>query len=321
MKSTIKSRFTPEIQVGISKHFGIDPISSLQDLNGFENFVYAFEHGDTDRILRIGHSLRRPEHQVRSEIEWLRFLAENNAGVAAPVGEIKSFDDGHGAAFVAAVFEKAEGTHPEPEVKNARFYEIYGATIGRLHAVTKRFQPSAEFSRPTWSEETREVETNLPSDDEAVRHRVLELREKLEQLPTTEDWYGLIHQDPHTGNLHRDDRGRITLFDFDDCVFGHYIYDIAMVFFYAGFRDDDPAEPTRRFFADFMRGYNSEHELPDECFSTIPLFMKLREIDLYAVVHRSFDPDKPIESKFMEGRRDSIAEGIPWMDFDFQRSD
>ena len=43
----------------------------------------------------------------------------------------------------------------------------------------------------------------------------------------------MIHQDAHLGNLFVDDNYTLTLFDFDDCVYGHFIYDIAMVLFYS----------------------------------------------------------------------------------------
>lgn len=317
MKPSIKKRFTTELQTRISKSFGIDSPSDLCDLNGFENFVYAAEIEGIERVLRIGHNQRRPEIEVRSEIEWLKFLAESNVAVAAPVGEPKVFDDRQGGNFIATIFEKADGARPKPEDLTAGFYKTYGATIGRMHAVTRKFKPSANFSRPAWSKETREIEKFLPEDDPKVQQRAYEVREKIDQLPMTDDCYGLIHHDPHEGNLHWTPNGKMTLFDFDDCVFGHYIYDIAMVFFYSGFSGETRDEKTSLYFRDFMSGYQREHELPLESIAAIPLFMKLREIDLYAVTHRSSYPDPPKETPFMEGRRDSIAEDKPWMDFDF----
>ncbi len=56
----------------------------------------------------------------------------------------------------------------------------------------------------------------------------------------------MIHQDAHTGNLFVDDDYTMTLFDFDDCVYGHFIYDIAMVLFYiAGWGGEDIPGFTR----------------------------------------------------------------------------
>jgi len=54
----------------------------------------------------------------------------------------------------------------------------------------------------------------------------------------------------------------------------------------------------------------------------VPWFLKLREIDLYAVIHRSFDVDHLTDSwvsRFMEGRRDRIEQGVPYVEYDFPR--
>lgn len=52
-------------------------------------------------------------------------------------------------------------------------------------------------------------------------------------LPRDPVGYGLIHQDTHTGNLFLAKDGQMTLFDLNDCCYGWYIYDIALVLFYA----------------------------------------------------------------------------------------
>ena len=48
--------------------------------------------------------------------------------------------------------------------------------------------------------------------------------------------------------------------------------------------------------------------------------MKLREIDLYAVIHRSFDInnlDDPWCAWYMNGRKEKIESGKPYLDYDF----
>ena len=55
-------------------------------------------------------------------------------------------------------------------------------------------------------------------------------------------------------------------------------------------------------------------------FKQIPFFMKLRELDLYAVIHRSFDVenlDDPWCAWYMKGRKDKLESGTPYLDFDF----
>jgi hypothetical protein len=51
--------------------------------------------------------------------------------------------------------------------------------------------------------------------------------------------------------------------------------------------------------------------------------MKLREIDLYAVIHRSFDLDNLQDSwvaRFMNGRKQRIEQGVLYLQTDFLMS-
>jgi Ser/Thr protein kinase RdoA (MazF antagonist) len=131
----------------------------------------------------------------------------------------------------------------------------------------------------------------------------------------------LIHQDAHGGNFFVDDAGRITLFDFDDCAYSWYANDIAIVLFYLITNRADATEVTRKFMPHFLRGYRRESRLDPIWLKEIPHFLKLREIDLYAVIHRSFDVDHlddPWCAKFMAGRRERIERDVPYGGFDFE---
>ena len=142
----------------------------------------------------------------------------------------------------------------------------------------------------------------------------------LETLPKDRDSYGLIHQDAHGGNFFVHE-GKITLFDFDDCVYGWFIYDIAMVLFYAAMFKEDMAAYTATFMRDFLRGYKQENKLDPVWLAELPYFLKLREIDLYAIIHFSFDlenEDDPWIKGYMEGRKQRIDAGLPYIDFDWE---
>ena len=83
-------------------------------------------------------------------------------------------------------------------------------------------------------------------------------------------------------------------------------------------QEDPGAFPT--FFLDgFLPGYLSENKLDPVWYREIPFFMKLREIDLYALIHRSFDVnnlDDPWCAWYMNGRKERIERGIPYLAFD-----
>ena len=72
----------------------------------------------------------------------------------------------------------------------------------------------------------------------------------------------------------------------------------------------------------FLKGYLKENDLNPNWLKEIPHFLKLREIDLYAVIHRSFDVDN-IENAwvagFMQGRKERIHNDVPFIDYDFAK--
>jgi Ser/Thr protein kinase RdoA (MazF antagonist) len=141
-------------------------------------------------------------------------------------------------------------------------------------------------------------------------------------LPKDDDSYGLIHQDVHGGNFFVDDNGDIMLFDFDDCVYGWYVYDIAMVVFYMVTNHPDPVGLATAFWPHFWRGYQQENDLDPAWLAEMPAFFKLREVDLYGIIHRSFDVENVTDewaAQFMDGRRQRIEQDNPYIDIDFTR--
>ena len=75
----------------------------------------------------------------------------------------------------------------------------------------------------------------------------------------------MIHQDAHAGNFFVNDKGQITLFDFDDSLYGHFVYDLAMVLFYAVTNREDAEEFVPLFWEAFLLTDNNEILGTGEC--------------------------------------------------------
>ncbi len=326
MEALIRRRFTPAILEAAAARYGVEP-GTLQSIGGFESFLYAFERGDEACILRIGHSLRRDANLVHGEIDWLNHLAEGGATVARGIPSsaghwAESLPDAEGGAFVAAAFTRASGRQLRQSDWTPAFVSRYGALLGRLHALSRAYVPGRPvWRRPDWDDPVMlDVARHLESADRPVLEQYQRLRRHLATLPRDASVYGLIHQDAHAGNFLVDDDGTITLFDFDDCAYSWFANDIAIVLFYAALWEDDPAAFTAGFMRAFLAGYQSHHRLDPEWLEQFPAFLKLREIDLYAAIHRSFDVDNltdPWVAGFMRGRRERIVTGRPTVPFPF----
>ncbi|MFQ5420874.1 MAG: phosphotransferase enzyme family protein, partial [Anaerolineae bacterium] len=283
-------------------------------------------------ILRLAHSKRRTANLIRGEVDWINTLAAGGAGVARAVmsanGElVEAIDDGLGGQFLATAFVKAPGGMAfQLEKWDERLFAQYGRLLGRIHHLTQSYQPAnPAWRRPSWDDPIMRIDNWLPADQPIIRQRAESLIGYLQALPQEPDGFGLIHQDAHAGNFFVDEDYHITLFDFDDCAYGHFIYDLAMVIFYAITNRPDAAEFGPHFFHHFMSGYRQENQLDPKWFAEIPHFLKLREIGLYAVIHRSFDLEQldssPWVAAFMDGRRQKLADDVPYVAMDFSQSE
>ncbi len=328
MEEKIRSRFNEQILAAAQQRYGIDP-NKVEELGGFESFIYGFEKDGTNYVLRLGHSLRRSPDLIRGEVDWINHLARGGAGVAGAVDSeagnlVELIDDGQGEQFLATAFmQAAGGSIWHMGGWTEQFMLNYGRLIGKMHALTKQYSlPNEAWRRPFWDDPIMTDTTSaLPQlDPEAMALSDANLA-YLRQLPKEPNSFGLIHQDAHTGNLFVDENCQITLFDFDDCVYGHFIYDIAMVIFYAITNHPDPASFCTNFWPLFWQGYRAENQLDPVWLKEIVPFMKLREIDLYGVILRDI-PDLSDDSwaaGFMRGRREAILAERPYVDFDFTK--
>jgi Ser/Thr protein kinase RdoA (MazF antagonist) len=295
-------------------------------LDGFESFIYEFSREDGDFILRVGHSLRRTPELIQGEVDWINYLAAGGANVAQAILSVQGnlverLDDRHGDQFLATAFVKAPGGHPQREDWTPEFIQHYGRVMGRIHALSKDYEPSdPSWRRTEWdSPGNLEIAEWLPASETGVLSQFQILMRHFETLSKDRQSYGLIHQDAHAGNFYIHN-GEITLFDFDDCVYGWFIYDIAMVLFYAAVGTQDASAFTAWFMPPFLRGYRQENTLDPVWLPEIPHFLKLREIDLYALIHRSFDVenlDDPWCANYMHGRKARIEAGVPFIEYDW----
>jgi Ser/Thr protein kinase RdoA (MazF antagonist) len=326
MEERIRSRFTPQILAETAERFGITP-NELIELDGFESFIYAYELGGEEYILRIAHSLRRNEALIRGEVDWINYLVEGGAGASQVIlskhgNLVEVVDDQQGGNFLATVFEKAPGITPRDFGYDDALYRSMGMAVGQLHRLTKEYQPIDPMAqRPHWDDPIMLVERVwMPESEQIVWEKYVEIMAWCRALPQDRENYGLIHFDVHGGNFFVDGTGSINLFDFDDCHYSWFANDIAIVLFYMQMGKKDPVEFSLNFMRKFIVGYQIENKFNPAWLVQIPKFLKMREIDLYAIIHRSFDLETTDDEWilwYMDGRKTRIEGNVPVVDADF----
>lgn len=317
-----RALYNDEILHEAVRRFGSQTVSVVT-LDGFENFIYEIQVAGQPRILRIAHSLHRTPEMIAGELDWLNHLAGRGVSVPRALPStggqlVEVLPAADGSLFSAVSFEKAPGHPPRREDWQNGLPKTLGRLLGKMNALAKTYQvPDARIKRPEIFDDLDGFAARyLPPGEEVTIQKYDQLLAYLHTLPTTPDVYGLIHQDAHGGNFFVQD-GQITLFDFDDCLYGWYAYDIAMALFYVLplHCTEADREFGRKFLAEFLSGYTLENAIEREWLLQIPHFLKLREIDLYVAIHRSMDVDNlddPWCIDFMRGRKQNIENDVPY---------
>ncbi len=312
--------------------FGASPEDCQPLHGGHFSMTYAFERAGAAYVLRItppGENVG--EEELYSTLALINFLSEGGVSVPAPLRSrsgklVESITSGD-LQYLAMAFEKAPGILGEElsfEAWNPQRFALLGRTVGRMHARAAEYQPASQaLTRPHWrqasscfNQDTRLLEPGLL----APLHDVLAEVETYEHEPGA---YGLIHADLHGGNFIFDvERERITILDFDDCVYGWFAMDIAMsvLDFYVLTPQADKTAFADLFLRSYLGGYLPEFPLAPVWIERLPVFLKLLEINLYAMCAPFEAENEPgaWPARFMAGRKERILAAQPYVDLDFR---
>jgi Ser/Thr protein kinase RdoA (MazF antagonist) len=322
----------------VAQRYGV-PESQLKPLSGGHfSRVYEFAEGGETYVLRITPpNDELGVQETRAVLAWMDFLSANGASVPKPKrsnhGRLVEAVEQDGQRYVAVVFERARGVLGEAlprEQWGDTLYQHIGRTVGRMHALAKRYVPPDDVPRrPQWDGIVNCFNPGqaLDGSQAVVAEKQARILEIVRGLPKDEGGYGLIHTDLHFANFFVDvEAGTVTIFDFDDCAYGWYAMDIAMtlldaVVVHAGVDRAVSAEAfAAAFMESYLRGYTAETSLSGFWASQLPHFLKLLEIGLYAQVYRGYDPSdsESWAGKFMAGRKSKIEGDVPYVEVDFE---
>ena len=258
----------------------------------------------------------------------MAYLADHGAFVPEPLpsqnGDLVEVIPSPDGNWLAVAFTRAEGILSE-ELSLDQWddgqFQVLGKSIGKMHAIARGYALSKEMTYPDWKNGGNLFSHELQNAF-GLKEKQSFVLEQIRSLRKTADAYGLIHCDLHFGNFFLDvPEQKITLIDFDDCAYGWFVMDIAVLLFdvlvlHTG---SGKKEYGRHFLRNFLTGYLTENPLSHFWLEQLPLFLKLLEINVYDMVASS-DPDKADEwvMKFMTGRKERLENDLPYIDLDFE---
>lgn len=266
---------------------------------GGRNRIFVCSKGDKKKfVLRISSTGDRTEMDYLTETEFVHYLAEHGAPVADVIPSVNGklievVDDDEGVVFIS-LFEYAKGMllcdngyrYREGASLEEYFYNT-GKTLGKIHELSKHFELTEDHRRPDYFDKyNMEYINNLIPDTPTIysdlKNAIDARLEKFQKLPIDSQNYGLIHFDFSDGNYHIDmANGNITVFDFDNCMYCWYMFDLANLYLHGeGWFRNEP-DPTKRaagmkhYFDTILKGYKSETTISDEFLNQLPLFIDM----------------------------------------------
>lgn len=292
----------------------------LVEMNdGFHNKVYS----SGNLIFRVSPSGRRKQKDIINELAVICELYEYGLPVSLPVKSVherlvESIDNHH---YVVA-FEKAKGTSIDVtnrEVWNKELFYHWGNEMGKMHSAGRKIK----VHRPIWTAQQPDLLNILPKiTSEPITERYKQLLNQLGRFSLTPDLFGLIHNDFHQGNMVVNE-GRLTIFDFDDCAYHWFAYDLATSFYHANWQASsftpEDKEFSRVFWENFLNGYKEQRNISKELIQQIPIFLKIREIFLYTLFLEKWDLRnlEDWQAYTLSNLKHTIETGKPYSDVNF----
>ncbi|MFB5662603.1 phosphotransferase enzyme family protein [Alteribacillus sp. HJP-4] len=300
MEQWIEELFTDELLIEAAGRYGA-AVSKSEKLGDFENYVFEVHINDTPYILRLTHSSHRSKAAIEAEIDWVNFLHSHDINVSlvhpSRNGELVEVIPAGDTSFFVCLFEKAPGQRVKisDELFGPELFEKWGKITASMHSVSMDYQPGASRREDWLAEDLHNLPYYLDQQkDKEIISGGKQIVNSINAMPKTKETFGLIHADIHPGNFFYHD-GEIHVFDFDDSVYFYYVSDIAIPIYYSVWikHSGSSLEERSRFGEEllyhFLKGYKTILPLDPDFIKKIPLFLRLRDYDLYAVFHKKWD--------------------------------
>jgi len=313
-----------------------DALKLVAGYEGCANLVYEYLRDGQPRILRISFRSDRTAEQIQAELHFVNYLAEHGVRVSRPVssqsGKLLETVRVRRMPLHVVSFVKGKGMRvPDngyryrEDVPIEEYFQNWGQILGRMHALAKDYQPASDrVKRPVWFEIHKSrwmIETRLSNRLPVVRDRIQSLLKEVRSHPKDRDSYGLIHGDFNDGNFTVDyTNGDMTVFDFDDCCYFWFIYELASAWeggigrvMFRGLEERQAF--MEHYMEQVMEGYNRENALSAEWLARLPLFVRLIQVEEFLHFVQYIDePDKEMQAR-LNYKIQCIKDDIPYMGF------
>lgn len=273
-------------------------------------------NGENQYVLRVSALGDRTEEDYLAETSFVRYLAQNGAPVADVIpsirGNLVEHMDADGKTVYVSLFAYAKGMlmadngyrYREGATLEEYFFNI-GKALGTIHRLSKAYTPVHQHPDYFDKYNMTYLDRLIPENYENLKKVIAKRLEAFHALPKGKGCYGLVHFDFSDGNYHIDmNTGDITVFDFDNCMYCWYMFDLANLWIHGTGWYQNESDPEKRgeymkgYFDTVLDGYRSETDISDEELSQLQLFIDMvlienivDEFECSAREGEEFDPE------------------------------
>ncbi len=320
---------TEDQVIAYSKQF-IPTVNSVENLGGFHNHVFLV-NGRDGFILRVSSTNHRSTADTAGEIDFLCYLMDHEASVAYPLQGLDGryvyeFQQGN-MIYVFSAFSIAKGAdwlNRGSDTDDHNRMRQVGRTIGKIHQLSKSFQPDRNTLHRQWyqSQHLAQAQAIFQNYNPVLASAYSTYVSAMNQLPKSKNSYGLIHGDFLFSNYHVDG-DNIVVFDFDECEYSWYVYDLAVCMYYYLLGGDPSqlstkANEAEQLLYSLLSGYLLETKLDRFWIENINLFFQMREFVLLStILNQSFQPSEGWQKTFIQGAINRQLNNRPFIEADF----
>ena len=302
---------------------------------GGRNLMYVCrKDGESKYVLRVSALGDRREEDYLAETEFIHYLAENGAPVADVLpsvsGKLVERYENQGQIRYISLFVYAKGMlivdngyrYREGVPLSEYFYNT-GKALGIIHRLSKAYQPIHRRGSYFDKYNMEYIHRLIPDDYAELKQAISKRLEQFRALPQDGDSFGLVHFDFSDGNYHIDmETGNLTVFDFDNCVYCWYMFDLANLWthgvgWYQFERDAGKRmEGMRQYFNTILEGFRSETDVSEALLSQLPLFIDMvlieNIVDAFECCARE---GEALDEEDIEDAAECLIRDIPYAGF------
>lgn len=282
----------------------IYPINIIK-IESVTNEMFRCKTEEGDYFARITN-YKSYDEQLE-EVNYTDFLFKEGFGVSPTIPSLNgkavekiTLDNNE---ILTVLYKAVQGVHLPRNQWNAGVLKELGRQIGTLHRLSKKYEElyPIRYINDWYDNEEYAFLKYIPKEESAIRDIAKEILSTINEIPKCHSNYGLLHGDLWLENILVDNDLKLSMVDFQDCEKHFYIFDLAVPIYsaleYTFVGGGSIVEYGRDISKAIIEGYLEKNELPSEMFNNLPLFIKLKEIFEYSLMHMYWDKEKLTEEQ------------------------